>query len=192
MWKYHSEDIFCQVFYQLKRVNFGISTWKHKLSDGTNECPWCWKVLRAGGVPELHQENCWDQPLPTVTWQILHRTLPFPILSFILTFTKVPRIIPFPVITPGCSAALLQDLLFFFFFCDWLILVLKNSLGLFCIFSQQEKLAGLHYIFMLLHFPKALRLNMNPKSLLIIHTSYVLGAAAIIHTDMGYNASVPS
>lgn len=120
MWKYHSEDIFCQVFYQLKRVNFGISTWKHKLSDGTNECPWCWKVLRAGGVPELHQENCWDQPLPTVTWQILHRTLPFPILSFILTFTKVPRIIPFPVITPGCSAALLQDLLFFFFFL-WLI-----------------------------------------------------------------------
>lgn len=150
----HSEDIFCQVFYQLKLVNFGISTWKHNPSDGRNECPWCWKVLKAGGVPELHQENCWDQPLPAVTRQILHRTLPFPTLSFILTFAKVSRSIPFPIITPGCSAALLQDLHLFFL---WLILVLKNSLGLFCIFSQQEKLTGLHYILMFLHFPKAQR-----------------------------------
>lgn len=72
-----------------------------------------WKVLRHGGVPELHQENCWDQPLPAVTWQILHRTLPFPTLSFILTFAEVSRSFPFPVIAPGCPASLLKDLHFF-------------------------------------------------------------------------------
>lgn len=64
----HSEDIFCQVVYKLKLVNFGIPAWKYNLSDWRDDCPRCWKVLRGGGVPELHQENCWDQALPAVTW----------------------------------------------------------------------------------------------------------------------------
>lgn len=108
----HSEDIFCQVAYKLKLVNFGISAWKHNPSDGRNDCPCCWKVLRGGDIPELHQENCWHQPLPAVTWRILCRTLPFSTLSFILTFAKVSPSFPFPVITPGCPAALLKDLHF--------------------------------------------------------------------------------
>lgn len=122
---------------------------------------------------------------PTQDTTISHLVLHF-------NFYQSPQDHPFSCHYPWLLCSFATGFAFFFFFCDWLILVLKNSLGLFCIFSQQEKLAGLHYIFMLLHFPKALRLNMNPKSLLIIHTSYVLGAAAIIHTDMGYNASVPS
>lgn len=137
----HSGDIFCHAVYQLKLVRFGISTWKHNLSDGRNDCPRCWKVLRGGAVPEPHQQNCWDQPLPAVTQRILHRTLPFSTLSFILTSAKVSSIFPFPVITPDSPAVLLQDLHFF--------------LGFFCLFSQWEKLAELPYIFMLLCFPKA-------------------------------------
>lgn len=161
----HSEDIFCHAVYQLKLVRFGISTWKHNLSDGRNDCPGCWKVLRGGAVPEPHQQNCWDQPLPAVTQRILHRTLPFSTLSFILTSAKVSSIFPFPVITPDSPAVLLKDLHF--------LRVLLSFLP-----AGEAGRTSVHLYAPL--FPKStmwLDNLMNPKSLIVIHISYVLGAA---------------
>lgn len=82
---------------------------------------------------------------PTQDTTIFHLVLHF-------NFCQSLQELPFPLSLPPVVLQLCNRLCLILL---WLILVLKNSLGFFCLFSQQEKLAGLHYIFMLLCFPKA-------------------------------------
>lgn len=107
-----SEDVFHQVIYKLKLVNFCISTWKPWPVSREERLPWVMKGAKGWRCPwttsgELLQAIvtcCY----PANTTQEATRL--FPTLSFILTFAKVSMSFPFPAITPDCPAALLQDL----------------------------------------------------------------------------------
>lgn len=104
------------------------------------------------------------------------------------------RIFPFSIVTPDCSAALLLGTHFFFFLAvtDTAFEEQFRALLSFLLVGEAGRTSLYLHASLFSKSTMWLDNHMNPKSLILICIGYVLGAAVIIHTDTGYNASVPS